>query len=221
MRTRSRVSATSSSGSIRDSARVRVDTADVSTRGLLVREREDDGVETDDAVFLEGDVEVVAFDFLRALLEGDDRLELGHLAEGVGALVEAVPASHHFPVPDRRALRAVHADVGRCFGHHLDEEIDAVDLDGDVRHTSNYTTPGSVGSSRCASSYCFCALPRCRPSVASGPRSLATSPPSRARSSWIRRALASMRRPRRPSTITCRYAKMLFGDTGTTRRESA
>src|SRR5262249_19084973 len=195
--------------------------------------------------FLEGDVEVVALDFFRGLLERHDGLELGHFAERVGALIEAVATSDHFPVPDRRALRAVHADVGRRFGPHLDEEIDAVDLDGDVRHRRNYTTPGRVGgsgsraasapsgpfraissslvssrsSSRCASSYCFCALPRWRPSVASGWRSLPTSPPSRARSSWIRRAFASMRSPLRPSTITCRYAKMLFGDTGTKRRE--
>src|SRR5262245_21818072 len=134
MRTRSRVRPTSSSVSTRDSARVNVDTAVASAPALLVRERQDDGVEPDDAVLFEGDVEVVALDFLRALLEGDDGLELGHLAEGVGALVEPVATSDHFPVPDRRALRAIHADVGRRFGHHLDEKIDAVDLDGDIRH---------------------------------------------------------------------------------------
>src|SRR5688572_20735141 len=134
MRMRSRVSAISSSGSTRASADLSADTGQPRVQRLLVREGQDHGVEPDHAVLLEGDVEIVPLDLLRTLLERDHRLELRHLAKGVGAFVEPVAAGHHRAVADRRALRTVHADVGRRFGHHLDEEIDAVDLDGDVRH---------------------------------------------------------------------------------------
>src|ERR671925_892560 len=134
MRMSSRVSAISSSGSTRASADLSADTGRPPCRGLLVRKGQDHGVEPDHAVLLEGDVEVVSLDLLRALLERDHRLQLRHLAEGVGAFVEPVTAGDDLAVADGRALGAVHADVGRRFGHHLDEEIDAVDLDGDVRH---------------------------------------------------------------------------------------
>ena len=52
----------------------------------------------------------------------------------VGALVEAVAARHHLAIPDRGALRTVHADVGRRLRHHAHEEVDTVHLDGNVRH---------------------------------------------------------------------------------------
>ena len=73
--------------------------------GLLVREGQDDGVEADDPVLFAGDVKVVPLDFLGGLLERHDRLEIRHLAERVGALVEPVAARDDLAVADRRALR--------------------------------------------------------------------------------------------------------------------
>src|SRR5207249_12141958 len=53
--------------------------------------------------------------------------------EGVGALVEAVAARGHLAVADRRALRAMHADVGGALCHQSHQEVDSVNLDRDGR----------------------------------------------------------------------------------------
>src|SRR5262249_24766079 len=114
---------------------------------LLLRKGQDDGVEPDDAVLLELDVEVVALDLFGALLERHDGLGVGHLTEGVSALVESVAARDDLAVTDRRALRAVDANVRRRLGHHADEQIDAIDLDGDRAHGRHDTTsPPSPGA---------------------------------------------------------------------------
>src|SRR3990172_4179022 len=76
---------------------------------LLQRERQDHGIEPDDPVLLSADVEVVSFHFLGVLLEGDDGAYRRHLAEGVGPFVEAVAATHHLAVADRRAPPALRA----------------------------------------------------------------------------------------------------------------
>jgi hypothetical protein len=68
-----------------------------------MREGQDDRVEADHAVLFPGDVEVVPLDLFGIFLEGDDGAERRHLAEGVGALVEAVPPPNHLAVADRRS----------------------------------------------------------------------------------------------------------------------
>src|SRR5262249_55529979 len=88
MRTRSRVSSISSASSTWERTAARDGRRPSTAGGLLVGEREDDGVETDDAVLFARDVEVMALDFLGALLEGDDGLEARHVPERVGTLVE-------------------------------------------------------------------------------------------------------------------------------------
>src|SRR3990172_8256228 len=104
MRTSSRVSSVSSEESIRASAASRASAERRGTTvGLLVREGQDDRVEADDAVLLARDVEVVALDLLGRLLERHAGLEVRHLAERVGALVEAVAARDDLAVADRRA----------------------------------------------------------------------------------------------------------------------
>src|SRR5712691_7726754 len=131
MRTRARVSSTTSSGSIFWRSCGRTLTA---RAALLEREGQDHRVEADHAVLFAADVEVVPLDFFGVLFEGDDRAQRRHVAERVGAFVEAVAAAHHLAVADRRALRAVHADVGRGFGKESNQEIDAVNLEFDGSH---------------------------------------------------------------------------------------
>src|SRR5690349_8635801 len=94
----------------------------------LQGERQDDSVQPDDPMLLAGDVEVVALDLLGVLLERHDRPQRRHLPERVGSLVEAVAAPDDLTVADRRALRAVDADVGGRLRQQPHEEIDAVDL---------------------------------------------------------------------------------------------
>src|SRR5690242_20728693 len=132
IRTSARVSSMTSSASIR---RRTCDSALTAGRsGLFEGEGQDDRVETDDAMLLARDVEVVSLHFLGILLEGHHRADRRHVAEGVGALVEAVATAHHLTVADRRALGAMHPHVGGRLGHQPDEEIDAVDLELDVGH---------------------------------------------------------------------------------------
>src|SRR5262249_20671543 len=130
--------------------------------GLLVREGQDDGVEPDDAILFTGDVEVVSLYLFGRLFEGDDDLELGHLAERVGALVESVAARDHLAVADRRAFRAVHANVGGALAHQTHQEIDSVNLDRDGRsHRSHYTTvPATLRGGGAALQRVRCRAPR-------------------------------------------------------------
>src|SRR5947208_9014603 len=100
MRTRSRVSVTTSSGWMRARTSF-TETSTAWVRALLVRKRQDDGVEADDAELVARDVEVMALDFLGALFEGDHGLNVRHLAEGVGALVEAVSTRHNLSVANQ------------------------------------------------------------------------------------------------------------------------
>src|SRR5262249_46306702 len=100
MRTSSRVRSISSASSIEASAAA-------GHARLLVGKGQDDGVEPENAILLTGDVKVVSLHLFGRLLEGDDDLELGHLAERVGALVESVAARDHLAVADRRAFRTV------------------------------------------------------------------------------------------------------------------
>jgi hypothetical protein len=86
----------------------------------------------------------MALDLLGALLEGHDGLDARHLTEGIGALVEAIPAGHHLTVADRRTLRTVNAHIRRGLGQQSHQQIDAVDLDGDVRHAA-MIPPDKVG----------------------------------------------------------------------------
>src|SRR4030095_1232489 len=95
---------------------------------LLSREGQDDGVESENPGLLAVDVEVMALDLFGGLLEGHDRLDRRHVAEGVGALVETVAAARHDTVADRGSLRAVDAHAGGRLFEELDEDVDAVDL---------------------------------------------------------------------------------------------
>src|SRR2546425_12381592 len=108
MQTRARVSSTTSSALICPKTRSSARTG----RALLQGEGQDDGVEADHAVLLARDVEEVSLDLFRILLEGDHALDGRHLAEGIGALVEAVAAAHDFGIADGRAFRAMHAHIG-------------------------------------------------------------------------------------------------------------
>jgi uncharacterized protein YidB (DUF937 family) len=85
-------------------------------------------------MLLARDVEVVPLHLLGILLERHHRADRRHVAEGVGALVEAVATAHHLTVTDRRALGAVHAHVRGWLGHQSDEEVDAVDLELNIGH---------------------------------------------------------------------------------------
>src|SRR3990172_7047739 len=101
---------------------------------LLVGEGQDHRVEADHPVLLPAQVEVVSLHVLGTLFEGDHGLPRRHLAERVGAFVEPVAAAHDLAIPDRRALRAVHPDVGGELAQKLHQEVDAVDLHGDLAH---------------------------------------------------------------------------------------
>jgi len=76
------------------------------------------------------DVEEVSLDLFRILLEGDHALDGRHLAEGIGALVEAVTTAHDLGISDGRAFRAMHAHIGGRLGQDADEQVDAEDLKG-------------------------------------------------------------------------------------------
>src|ERR671918_275248 len=134
MRTSSRVSAISSSASMRERTSAARTVGARRCPGLLLGEGQDHRVQADDTVLLELEVEVVPLDLLGTLLERDDRRGVGHLPKGVGALVEPVPARHHLTVADGRALGAVHTDVGGHLGHHPHEKGDAVHLDRNAGH---------------------------------------------------------------------------------------
>ena len=75
-----------------------------------LREGQDDRVETDDAVLLVRDVEVVTLDLLGALLECDHGSSRpGISRKALAPSSNPSPARDDLAVADRRALRAVHA----------------------------------------------------------------------------------------------------------------